>query len=430
MGQYQELSQLTPVGIRSKSLAELDRYLAATHGIGVEPSRGVDLDLLDEAQNSADPLPLLALRCRLSHALEAWLRATEKAHRNFHGIELQVMASYALDDEGKLTIRTAANREAPFTYAEIASKPAGLISPFSAEVLRSYKPALCGLPHWARLRIQAHNGLKAYFRQHGLLLISDWALLRNSSATRVREACEQHLRSSDKIGALCALQSRYCSLYDAAKVVHKQKTGKASGWQPDLAFLRELAPEADPFLTNDQLKAMATAIRQLMTEKGTKSLDQVAETGYEPEDPSSLSSPSEDGGLSASELTALIDAALQRAMDRHMPQALASQGQSSELLRCLWAGWAEGMSNRPLAERCGTSCGTVSKKLRPNEHATLIATAAAVELKRHQAFASCGQSVEAAERLVNALRNHLVEPEREGGIAPLRQWVQHHLSQS
>ena len=109
MGQYQELRRLTPLGVRSKSLAELDRYLAATHGIGVEPSRGVDLDLLDEAQNSADPLPLLALRCRLSHALEAWLRATEKAHRNFHGIELQVMASYALDDEGKLTIRTAAN---------------------------------------------------------------------------------------------------------------------------------------------------------------------------------------------------------------------------------------------------------------------------------------------------------------------------------
>ena len=90
-------------------------------------------------------------------------------------------------------------------------------------------------------------------------------------------------RRSDKIGALCALQSRYCPLYDAAKVVHKQKTGKASGWQPDLAFLRELAPEADPFLTNDQLKAMATAIRQLMTEKGTQSLDQAAETGYEPD---------------------------------------------------------------------------------------------------------------------------------------------------
>jgi hypothetical protein len=83
-----------------------------------------------------------------------------------------------------------------------------------------------------------------------------------------------------------------------------------------------------------------------------------------------------------------------------------------------------------LAERCGTTPGTVSKAIRPTEHATTIATAAAIELKRHPAFASCCCSVEAAERLVGALRNHLLEPEREGTIAPLRQWVQTHLSQS
>jgi hypothetical protein len=127
-------------------------------------------------------------------------------------------------------------------------------------------------------------------------------------------------------------------------------------------------------------------------------------------------------------LTALINAALQRAMGAHMPDVISAEGRQRDLLRCLWAGWAEGMSNRPLAERCGTSCGTVSKKLRPTEHATTIATAAALELKRQPAFASCGQSMEAAERLVEALRNHLLEPEREGDVAPLRRWIQQYLS--
>ena len=175
---------------------------------------------------------------------------------------------------------------------------------------------------------------------------------------------------------------------------------------------------------------MATAIRQFMTEKATQSLDQAAESGYELEDPASLSSTSQDEGLSSSELTALIDAALQRAMDQHMPQVLASTGKSAALLRCLWAGWAEGLKQRPLAEHCGTSQGTVSKQLKPEMQASAIATAAALELKRHPAFASCGQTVEAAERLVTALRNHLLEPEQEGGVAPLRRWVQNHLSQS
>ena len=72
----------------------------------------------------------------------------------------------------------------------------------------------------------------------------------------------------------------------------------------------------------------------------------------------------------------------------------------------------------------------MSKQLKPEMQASAIATAAALELKRHPAFASCGQTVEAAERLVTALRNHLLEPEQEGGVAPLRRWVQNHLSQS
>jgi hypothetical protein len=305
--------------------------------------------------------------------------------------------------------------------------PTGLISPFSAEVLRSYDPALCGLPHWARLKIQAHNELKGYFRQHGLLLISDWSLLRNSSAKRVRQACEQHIKSGHTIEFLCALHSRYCPLYDTAKVVHKQQTGKASGWQPELPFLRELAPNEDPFSTSDSLKAIAQAVRRFLTEKTNQSIEQA---GYEAVDPATLSSPTEDDGPSPQEHMGLIDAALQRAMDQHMPQVLATGGKNAALLRCLWVGWAEGLTNRSLADRCGTTCGNVSKKMRPTEHATTIATAAAIELKRQPAFASCGQSVEAAERLVSALRNHLLEPELEETVAPLRRWVQNHLSHS
>jgi hypothetical protein len=431
MVQYQELRSLNLSGVvRSVAQPKAADYLLRCLGAEPEPSRGVDLDLLGSAQGASDPLPLLCLRCRISHALETWLLVTYKAHHKTCGIELGAMASYALDDVGELTIRTGTSEPAPFIYAKIASMPTGLISPFSAEVLRSYDPALCGLPHWAKLKIQAHNDLKAYFRQHGLLLISDWALLRNSSATRVRQACEQHLKSADTIEFLCRLHGRYGPLYDAAKVVHKQQTGKASGWHPDRLFLRELAPDDDPFTTSDRLKAIAQAIRRFMTVKASQSLDQAAEAGFEPVDASTLSSLGQGDAPSPQELNALIHAALHRAMDQHMPQMLASIGKNAQLLRCLWAGWADGLKQRPLAERCGTSQGTVSKQLNPELQAQTIATAAAVELKRHPAFASCGQGVEAAERLVSALRNHLLDSEQEGDVAPLRRWVQNHLSQA
>lgn len=429
MREYTELWSLRLNGIKARRLVDAETWLHASIGIAETASPALDRDLLVRSQDEPDPLPLLCLRCRVSQPLEAWLQATHRQFQQTCGIELLAMAGFALDDEGRLTIPNGTETPTVFSYAEIASRPKGLMSPFTAEVIRTYDPALCGLPHWARLKIQSHNGLKAYFKENGLLLISDWALLRNSSPKRVRQACEDHLRSASTVSSFAELHRRYGPLYDEAKQSHKAKTGKASGWQPDGAFLRQLAPEQEPERTFDELKALAKAIRQLLTGPALQSLEVLAAQGIQPVNPASLDSVTTDEPDPVG-LKGLIHSALDRAMDQLMPAVVGEQGKNAQLLRCLWAGWADGLSNRPLAERCGTTCGTVSKKMRPTEHATAIATAAALELKRQPAFSSCGASVEAAERLVTALRNHLLEPEREGDIAPLRRWVQTYLSQS
>jgi len=425
MREYSELRQLrsdgTFGGTVFQSCNELLRDLASDNS---EPSGALDRQLLQAATAQSTPTPLLALRCRVSHPFEAWLRGTYIKYRESYGLDLLAMASYALDDTGSLSLRIGPETTSPFVYAEIASLPKGLISPFSAEVIRTYDPQKCGLPHWARLKMQCHNDLKAYFREHGLLLISDWALLADSSAKRVRESWEVFGGGGFTADTALALHSAYKPLYREAMQAHRQSTGKASGWQPDALFLQALAPEQPELRTMEQLEAIAAAIRRLQSGRWQQSstIDQeLAEQVAAPQ-------LDQESGDDPAELRGLIDQALQRAMHAHMPDVISAEGRQRDLLRCLWAGWAEGMSNRPLADRCGTSCGTVSKKLRPTEHATTIATAAAVELKRHPAFASCGQSVEAAERLVEALRNHLLEPERKGEVAALRRWIQQYLS--
>jgi hypothetical protein len=424
MREYLELRSLTPEGIKAKPLPLAAEVLEVLAGDLAEPSRGLDLFLLKASKAGPDPLALLCLRCRVSHPLEAWLRVTHGKYRETYGLDLIAMASYALDDTGSLTLRAGPVTTVPFVYAEIASMPKGLISPFGAEVIRTYDPQKCGLPHWARLKLQCHNELKVYFREHGLLLISDWALLADSSAKRVRESWEVFGGGGFTAAAAAALHAAYKPLYREAMQAYRQATGKASGWQPDAPFLQALAPEQTEARTMEQLEAIAAAIRWLQSGRWQQSsaIDQ------ELAEQVAAAQPESDLADDPAELRALIDQALQRAMDAHMPDVISAEGRQRDLLRCLWAGWAEGMSNRPLAERCGTSCGTVSKKLRPTEHATTIATAAAVELKRHPAFSSCGQSVEAAERLVDALRNHLLEPEQEGEVAPLRRWIQQYLS--
>ena len=393
-----------------------------------EPTPELDSLLLQTSQEQGDAAALLCLRCRVSHPVEAWLRAI---HRQWQGkgVELSALASYGLDDDGRLRLRIAEQEDAPFVYAELASLSKGLISPFTAEVLRSYDPAQCGLPHWSRQKIQAHNGLKGYLREQGVLLISDWALLRHTSLSRTREACAVLGPGALAMEPCLELKRRYDGLYDAAKQAYKERTGKGSGWSPDQAFLELVAPGRNAFTTREQLLGIASAIRKWLTGQLESALTTTDGEVLDLPDPASSGGTDEDDAPAPAELLGLIEAALQRALDHHMPAVLAGDAKDPALLRCLWAGWAEGLTNRPLAERCGTSCGTVSKKLRPSEHATVVATAAAVELRRHQAFDSCSSGVEGAERLVEALRNHLLTPKREGDVAPLRQWIQNALRQ-
>ena len=430
MGPYQELRMLTLQGICGKSPATASAFLAHERPeyLEAEASRSLDLGLLQVAKSTDSPLPLLCLRCRLSHPLEAWLKATFNAHHERHGIELKAMASYALDDEGALTIKRSKESTADFTYSVISSLPKGPTSPFSAEILRSFDPALCGLPHWARLKIQSNNELKAYFKQHGLLLISDWALLRNSSPRRVQQACQAHLRSSATIESLIALHRSFLPLYDLAKQEFKVATGKSSGWQPGLEFLDQLDPTQDPFETKERLLAIAKAIRQLLTGSANQSLDQSLEAGYEPVAPSSASS----DGPEPAELKVLIDAALERAMDNLLPAELQEEAikfSKDEGRKLAFELYGQGLSQRDIAQQVNHKQAWVSNLLDETRRSREIAIAAAIELKRQPEFISCGKSVKAAENLVKALRNHLVKKELEGDIPPLRQWVQQYMSQ-
>jgi len=431
MSNYQELLSLTLQGIRSRVLVSAAGFISSSHPayLDLEPSQNIDLELLTEAKTTDTALPLLCLRCRISHPLEAWLKATFRAHHENHDIELKAMASYALDDQGALTIRCSKESTADFTYSVINSLPkGGLTSPFSAEILRSFDPALCGLPHWARLKIQSNNELKAYFKQHGLLLISDWALLRNSSPRRVQQACQAHIRSSSTIESLIALHSRFMPLYDMAKQEFKAITGKSSGWQPGLEFLDQLDPAQDPFDTKELLLAIAKAIRQLLTGSAIQSLDQSLEAGNEPVAPFSR----DEDGPERAELNILINAALERALNNLMSaemQKEATKFSKDEDRKLAFELYGQGLSQRDIAKQVNHKQAWVSKLLDEKRRSSEIAIAAAIELKRQPEFISCGTSVEAAERLVDALRNHLVDPKLEGDIPPLRQWVQQYMSQ-
>ncbi|MCP9826286.1 hypothetical protein [Synechococcus sp. EJ6-Ellesmere] len=380
----------------------------------------MDRQLLQSSTQAADQGSLLCLRCRVSHPMEAKLRALHRQFAAAYGLDLISLASYVLDDDGR-----------PLPYADSAESPGGFV-PFGLEVVRTYDTAKgCGLPHWARQKLQAHNGLKAHLREQGLLLIGDWALLADASPTRIRQAWEAFGRGELMADQAVALHRSYLPLYRQAKEDHRSRKGRQGGWLPDGAFFQQVDPSRPAADTYAALKAMADAVRLLKTDAWQRSVSFDQDDTPEPSDPRSLEGDLEEEASDGDpvELRTSIAAALQRAMDKLLPQLVSPQSKDSELLRCLWAGYAGGLGQRPLAERCGCSQGQVSKKLKLQQHATTIATAAALELQRQPAFSAVAGSVEGAERLVDALRNHLLEPEREGDVPPLRRWLSSHLRQ-
>ncbi len=389
---------------------------AAMHGLQ-EPSAAGDRLLL-RVCSTGDDGAFSCLRCRISHPIEQKLRDLHRRFSAEHSLDLIELAAYGLDDDGR-----------SLSYQALRQQPTARITPFTAQVICSYDANRgAGLPHWARTKLQAHNGLKAYLLEHGLLLISNWALLADSSPQRVRHSWEAFGAGSLTTEQAQALHAAYCIIYPEAKAAYRRRTGKTSGWDPDDTFLRAIS-SSDPALTRQQLSSIADALRLARSGRWQLSQQQVTDSeGGEIEiaDPATLSDTTEPDGPSAAEQLALIHAALDRALATVMPAVLAPAS-TDPLLDCLWQGYGEGLTNTPLGERCGCARGTVSKKLRPEQHAATVARQAAGELLRHPAFSSLASSLEDLERMVEALRNHLLQPEREGDIAPLRRWVHQHL---
>ncbi len=424
---YSELLSLlaaprTNRGIRigSQRPAEAASTLDRLGLVAALPSASIDRQLLTSSVQAADQGALLCLRCRVSHPMEAKLRALHRQFAAVYGLDLITLASYVLDDDGRL-----------LPFAETGSSPSDFV-PFGLEVVRSYDTAKgCGLPHWARQKLQAHNGLKIHLREQGLLLISDWALLADASPTRIREAWESFGGGVALMPERAVeLHRAYGPLYRQAKADHRSRMGRQSGWLPDGAFFQLVDPGQPAADTCAALKAMADAVRVVKTGAWQRAVSLDQADAPELSDPRSLADDLDDesSNTDPAELRAEIEVALQRAMDQKLPPVVTPQTKDGgELLLCLWAGYADGLGQRPLAERCGCSQGQVSKKLRLQQHATTIATAAACELLRQPTFSAVAGSVEGTERLVAALRNHLLEPEREGDVPLLRRWLSSHL---
>lgn len=393
--------------------------LAALQDCGLEdieaPGAHCDQTLLEQAR--AEHLgAFLSLRCRASWPLEQAVLGLHRKCCQGYGVKLAALAAFALDDVGH-----------HYPFQENGSTRNERV-PLPVEVVRSWAPSKAGLPVWARRLFEGRNDLKRYLKELGVLLIGDWALLADSSATQVREAMGR-TRSRSELSAEDAvvLYRRYLPLYKAAKLTHIRTTGRQRGWQPDDAFLRQLEPERPAQQTRERLEFIADALRQLkagqwqheeqrlFNEDGGDRLEALPDPGPTPW--ALLEEGSESADPARQARAAVRDAA--EAYFKTMLREIPLHERNQQL--CFWRAWLEGRSTRQIAEHCNAAQARVSRRLQVEGRAAEIATAALRRLRPDPHFREVFRSAEQLDAAAERLANHLLRPEQEGSEPPLRE---------
>jgi hypothetical protein len=401
--EYQRLRALVaaPRSSRAFRIGEISPPQAAEAfdrlALAGESALQIEGRLLESSRDLGDAGALLCLRCRVSQALHQKLRVLHRQFGQRHQLDLMDMAATVLDDQGQLL---------PWQPPAEAKDA----EPFTLAVVRGFQPSRGGnLATWSRVMLQSHPELVQLLRWHGLLLIRDWALLAHSSPTRMERAWHLH-------GRLALPIQRVRSLHQLFRQEYADAADTDSGhWQPDAIFLKKLDPGTPHATLMAALQAMAKALRHERLQT-LPNLPAVEASAAEPEPREWLA------------LQQRLNTCLHQALLRQLPAMLGAGKAEESLRRCLWQGFAEGLSQRTIAERCGLggkgSQSTVSRKLQIQAHVSAIVTSAARELRGHRGFEELGHSTADSERIVAALARYLMEPLPPDARPRLAHWLQ------
>ena len=395
-------------------------------------SVNTDKALLELSQTEQEETEaLLLLRCRVSHPIAEKIRVLFKQFHERYELDLKDMLICVLDDSGEKFLRLPKMTEEgkietsrrPFSWTTLVELSIQQIRPFSADIIYNFDPDLSSLSTWAKNKVQGNSELKKYLRSCGLLMISPWALIADSTPTRIKEAWLRCGDGNMKLQDVVSLHNSYLSQYKQSKENYKCSTGKISGWVPDKTFLSSLNP---PQKDRDTLMAIDKAIRQYLA--GTNFTRQFKE-GEESQIENPQSNSYEE---SSEELIKSIQQALERSAMPIVKNAIdndRSKWVKDPTRKLAWELYSQGLSQRDIAIQCEHKQAWVSKLLAEKSLSENIAQEAAVELIRRSEFQPLKKDPEGVDRMIEQLRNYLISSEQEETKPLLRQMINEVLNQ-
>lgn len=188
------------------------------------PDSRVQQQLWQILQHSRQPSEQLAaelcLRCFISHQVEQVCIQLENQFGEHYGFTRSDLFPYVLDDDGR-------------------QKQVGGYQPLGMQILQKFNPDRASLNTWAVRLVRHHPELNQFLLERGLCMLSDWAILNDTTQKKLRRVLTQfHHLTEIEVQQSSLLLESYHAIYRRDRIMQGQK-GQCT--DPSMEQLRAIA---------------------------------------------------------------------------------------------------------------------------------------------------------------------------------------------
>lgn len=424
---YLDSSQKGGLKLNWKNLDIDTSFLERYDLLNIEQDENIDnllLQITQEEPRNKDSL--MALRCKVSHSIVKKIKQIHEKYQDSDRININEMYVILLDDNGEDYLKILSTEKSQkasyikkiFCWETIKFMEKNKnINPFSAEIISQFNSSLSNLSTWTFNKVQGNNKLKSYLIKCGILLQTKWSLIADSSSRRIIEAwnrCGEGAFTSEYIKKL---YDSYIKEYKKAKIIYKKEKGKTSGWQPDEEFLKSLDP---PQKNTDVFDALDNALRNYLT--GVYKIEYKEDY----EDFGALSTEANIEDELDKKLIKKIESSLRNCGKPIIKELIKKDKQKwakDKSRELCWQLYGDGLSQREIASRCEHKQAWVSKMIPEKKISESIAQETAIVLLRIEDFSDLKKDPDGIDRLVDGLRNHLINSELDVKGSLLRELI-------
>lgn len=198
--------------------------------------------LANEPTSNINPHPAqLCLRCFISSVIEQVCIQLETNFGNNYGFTRRDLFPLVLND-----------------IIERPSKQPSSYTSVACEILQTFNPERGNLSSWTTKLVKQHRELKAFLIQHGIYLVTDWAILNDTDSEQLQRIFQEfHHLSESEIKQATVLLNSYHNVYR-----RDRRTARKSGTQGQCLppTTEQLQRIAEQFQSRSHLKFSTSQI--------------------------------------------------------------------------------------------------------------------------------------------------------------------------